>query len=97
MSSRFYLKLIVSLCFFTQINLRNVLYLLKLNFAKFDYTYIHIYFHNVSHFVNYIVHFKKRNTRLDEAEIKFIYILSTTCLTCPQVAISITTSMSCIS
>lgn len=45
--------------FFKQINLRNVLYLLKLNFAECDYTYIHIYFRNVSHFVIYIVHYQK--------------------------------------
>lgn len=62
MSSRFYLEVIVSLCFFTQINLRYALYLLKLNFAECDYTYVHIYFHNVSHFVIYIVHFKKGET-----------------------------------
>lgn len=42
--------------FFTQINLTNVLYLLKINFAECDYTYIHIYFYNVSHFVIFIVH-----------------------------------------
>lgn len=58
MSSRFYLE-VMYLCFFTQINLRNVLYLLKLNFAECDHTYVHIYFRNVSHFAIYIVHFKK--------------------------------------
>lgn len=45
--------------FFTQINLRNILYLLKrLNFAECDNN-LNIYFHNVSYFAIYIVHFQK--------------------------------------